>query len=55
MQIIGGYWVYAGVLEYLQQFSPGRHPSIADFTASAFGALRVRENCMAALETAAVF
>jgi hypothetical protein len=23
MQIIGGFWVYAGILEYLQQFSPG--------------------------------
>lgn len=39
MQIIGGLWVYAGILEYLQHFSPGRHPSIADFAASALGAL----------------
>jgi VanZ family protein len=39
MQIIGGFWVYAGILEYLQHFSAGRHPSIADFAASAFGAL----------------
>jgi len=39
MQIIGGFWVYAGILEYLQRFSAGRHPSIADFAASAFGAL----------------
>jgi VanZ family protein len=39
MQIIGGFWVYAGVLEYLQHFSPGRHPSIEDFGASALGAL----------------
>jgi VanZ family protein len=39
MQIIGGFWVYAGILEYLQHFSPGRHPSIADFAASAFGVL----------------
>ena len=31
MQIIGGFWVYAGVLEYLQHFSPGRHPSIVAF------------------------
>ena len=31
LQIIGGFWVYAGILEYLQYFSPGRHPSIADF------------------------
>jgi len=36
--IIGLYWIYAGVLEYLQHFSPGRHPSIADFAASALGA-----------------
>jgi hypothetical protein len=33
LQIIGGFWVYAGILEYLQHFSPGRHPSIADFAA----------------------
>ena len=39
MQIIGGFWVYTGILEYLQHFSPGRHPSIADFGASALGAL----------------
>ena len=29
VQIIGGLWVYAGILEYLQHFSPGRHPAIA--------------------------
>jgi len=29
VQIIGGFWVYAGILEYLQHFSPGRHPAIA--------------------------
>jgi VanZ family protein len=39
IQIIGGFWVYAGILEYLQHFSPGRHPAIADFAASALGAL----------------
>src|ERR1700730_7429742 len=39
MQIIGGLWVYAAILEYLQRFSPGRHPSLFDFAASAFGAL----------------
>jgi VanZ family protein len=39
MQIIGGFWVYAAVLEYLQHFSPGRHPSFLDFVASALGAL----------------
>jgi VanZ family protein len=37
-QIIGLFWIYAGILEYLQYFSPGRHPSIADFAASALGA-----------------
>jgi VanZ family protein len=26
------------LLRYLQHFSPGRHPSIADFSASALGA-----------------
>jgi VanZ family protein len=39
MQIIGGFWVYAGILQYLQHFSPGRHPAIGDFAASALGAL----------------
>ena len=38
-QIIGGLWVYAGILEYLQHLSPGRHPAIEDFAASALGAL----------------
>jgi VanZ family protein len=38
LQIIGGFWVYAGIREYLQRFSLGRHPSIADFAASALGA-----------------
>jgi VanZ family protein len=33
------FWVYAGLLEYLQHFSPGRHPSIGDFAMSALGAL----------------
>jgi VanZ family protein len=37
-RIIGLFWIYAALLEYLQHFSPGRHPSIADFSASAFGA-----------------
>ena len=39
VEIIGGLWVYAGILEYLQQLSPGRHPAIEDFAASALGAL----------------
>jgi VanZ family protein len=37
--IIGLFWIYAGVLEYLQHLAPGRHPSSLDFTASALGAL----------------
>ena len=39
IQIIGGFWVYDGILECLQHFSPGRHPAIEDFAASALGAL----------------
>jgi VanZ family protein len=39
LRIIGLFWIYAGCLEYLQNFSPGRHPSIADFAVSALGAL----------------
>jgi VanZ family protein len=35
---IGLFWIYAGVLEYLQYYSPGRNPSFADFTSSALGA-----------------
>ena len=38
-RIIGCFWVYAGILEYLQNFSPGRNPALVDFAASAFGAL----------------
>jgi VanZ family protein len=38
VRIIGLFCVYAALLEYLQHFSPGRHPSIADFSASALGA-----------------
>jgi VanZ family protein len=38
-RIIGSFWVYAGLLEYLQHFSPGRHPAIEDFAVSALGAL----------------
>jgi len=38
-RIIGGFWMYAGILEHLQHFSPGRHPSIEDFAASPLGAL----------------
>jgi VanZ family protein len=37
--IIGLFGLYAGVLEYLQHFSLGRDPSIADFAALALGAL----------------
>jgi VanZ family protein len=39
MRVIGGFWAYAGILEYLQHFSPGRHPSFEDFAASALGVL----------------
>ena len=28
--VIGSFWLYAGVLEYLQHFSPGRHPAFLD-------------------------
>jgi VanZ family protein len=38
-RIIGCFWLYAGLLEYLQHFSPGRHPSIGDFAMSALGVL----------------
>jgi VanZ family protein len=38
-RIIGCFWLYAGLLECLQHFSPGRHPAIGDFAMSALGAL----------------
>ena len=38
-RVIGCFWLYAGVLEYLQNFSPGRHPALWDLAASALGAL----------------
>jgi VanZ family protein len=39
MRVISLIWIYAGILEYLQHFSAGRHPSIVDFAASALGAV----------------
>jgi VanZ family protein len=39
LRIIGALCVYAGILEYIRHFSPGRHPSIGKFTGSALGAL----------------
>jgi VanZ family protein len=39
VRIIGCFWLYAGILEYLQNFSPGRHPALWDLAASALGAL----------------
>ena len=41
-QIIGGFWVYAAILEYLQHFSAGRHPAIGEFAASALAVRRAR-------------
>jgi VanZ family protein len=37
--LLGSFWTYAGVLEYLQHFSAGRSPALGDFAASALGAL----------------
>jgi VanZ family protein len=31
--------VYAGILELGQNFSPGRHPAVADFASSSLGAI----------------
>jgi VanZ family protein len=39
VRVVGCFWLFAGILEYLQHFSPGRHPALADFAASAAGAL----------------
>lgn len=37
--MVAGFILYAGLLECLQTFSPGRHPAFADFVASSLGAL----------------
>jgi VanZ family protein len=37
--IVGCLWVYAAILEYLQNFSPGRHAGVMDVATSALGAL----------------
>jgi VanZ family protein len=39
VRIIGGLCVYAGILEYIRHFSPGRHPSLGKFAGSVLGAL----------------
>jgi VanZ family protein len=39
VRVIASFCLYAGVLEYLQNFSPGRNPALVDFAASALGAL----------------
>jgi hypothetical protein len=40
VQIVGGFWVYAGILEYLQHFSPGRHPLSGIRGVSSWSAVR---------------
>jgi VanZ family protein len=39
VRVVGSFWVYAGILEYLQQLSPGRHAAVEDVAAGALGAL----------------
>jgi hypothetical protein len=36
-RIAGGLFVYAGALEFLQHFSPGRTPSVVDYIFSTIG------------------
>ena len=38
LRIIAALCVYAGALEYIRHFSPGRHPSIPKFAGSTLGA-----------------
>jgi VanZ family protein len=38
-QIVFALICYAAILEYLQRFSPGRHPAIADWASSSAGVL----------------
>jgi hypothetical protein len=39
VRVIGSLLLYAGILEYLQHFSLGRHPALGDFALSEAGAL----------------
>jgi VanZ family protein len=39
VRIIGGLCAYAGILEYIRHFSPGRHPSFGKFAGPALGVL----------------
>jgi VanZ family protein len=39
LHIVGGLIAYAGMLELLQNFSPGRTPAIEDFACSSLGVL----------------
>jgi VanZ family protein len=39
LNIVAGLVAYAGTLELLQNFSPGRTPAIEDFTSSSIGVL----------------
>ena len=39
LHIVGGLVAYAGTLEVLQNFSPGRTPAIEDFACSSLGVL----------------
>jgi VanZ family protein len=38
-RIAAGLVIYAGVLELLQNFSPGRHPALLDWLSSSTGAM----------------
>jgi VanZ family protein len=37
-RIVASFRIYAGILEFLQHFSPSRHPSISDVAVSALEA-----------------
>jgi hypothetical protein len=38
VRIVGSFWIYAGILEDLQHFSPRRQPSVADSRHRSFAA-----------------
>ncbi len=39
LRTVGLLWAYAGLLEWLQHYSPGRHPAVTDFLSSSLGVL----------------
>jgi hypothetical protein len=50
-RIVGSFRIYAGILEFLQHFSPSQHPSISDVGVSALKAFGGRATAPVARRT----